>query len=201
MSGIRLLAALGVALVTGGCVSQQPLVLSSRYTPPASNGVLVPVRGQSVCQVRIGSLQDVRSEPATLGTVIGRPVHSPPDVREWLRQVVLGLNAPGLLSVSLDDASGAGQRVDVELVTAWVTELHTAKSASIVMRATYHRGEGSAAEAPKLYRGSSSSTDWNAGDGELQRMIDRALSGIVAQMRSDLLGSCHTAAGGAPAAR
>jgi len=200
--GIRRLAALGVALAAGGCVPQQSLVLSSHYTPPVSDVRVtrVPARGRSVCLVGIISLKDERADPTTLGTVLGRPVRPPPDVMQWLQQIMLALNAPGL-SVVLNDAPSAGTRLEVELVTAWVTELRTAKSANIVLRVTYHHGDGGAAEAPKLYRGAASSIDWNAGDGELQRMIDRALAGIVAQMQSDLLAGCRTNGGSAAAAR
>jgi len=176
-------------LAVVGCVPQLPLVIDSKYTPPQKQGApRTPLKQDRNCVVSIESLIDKRSDTSTLGTVTGRSVRSPTDVGLWLRDTFKALDTLGV-AVSDDNASSKQTiGLDAELVTAWVSDLPSSKNANIVLRVAYHQGDK--VGEPKLYRGAASRMNWNAGDNELQRLIDAALTEILQNVSADVQSLC-----------
>ena len=174
-----------LSVVAIGCIPAQPLIVRSEYTAPIQRqGAIAPVaKNVSECRLSIRSLSDKRSDTSTFGTVTGRSVRSPQDVDRWLRSTFEGLNKWG---VTVRDA--APLTMDAELLTAWVSDLPSSKNANIVMRVTYRRGD--LAQEPKVYRGNESRMNWSANDGELQVLIDAALTRLIQSVSSDVQKAC-----------
>jgi hypothetical protein len=103
----------------------------------------------------------------------------------WLKSVFGGLSSYGMpvtFSESKDLPGAAGSlaiRIDLQL--AAVADVQANKTANVqVAVATITDGQ----EIRKSYRGMAAVTNWNSGDGELQRLVDRAFADALGRLRA-----------------
>ena len=173
-------------ITTVACVSSRPLVLSERYGTPATTAQR-PDRNVNAapCFASIDSIADSRSDRATFGTVAGRRVHPPENVAAWLQNTLEALGNHGITIKSAAVKFPGTIAIHAELLTAWVSDLRSSRTANIVLRVTY--GENG---SPILYRGTANGINWSSGDSELQHMIDKALTEIVDTMSRDIVKLC-----------
>jgi hypothetical protein len=173
------IAAVLAALSLIGCVSPVPMTLSEQFSNPATRPANAPrlPKTTAPCMVVVSSIADTRTEPRLLGSVAGRPVKAPEEVSLWLHNVVAGLESRGVVPA-----------FDTNPTHAWVSEIHTSKTATTLMRMKLSRGESVLKE--RDYRGSDTVMNWSSGDGELQHMVDRAFGVALDQIAEDLRASC-----------
>jgi hypothetical protein len=187
----RIVAAALAAATLAGCVSQAPMTLSERFSDPDTRAVNAPrlPRRATPCALIVTAIADTRAEPALLGRVAGRPVRAPDDVSLWLRNVVAGLESRGVIPHFDTNPGEASPLVaSLSLRMAWVSEIHTSKTATTLWRLKLTRGESVLVD--RDYRGSNTVMNWSSGDGELQRMVDRAFGGALDQIAGDVRAIC-----------
>lgn len=188
---LRVAGCLSLLWVIAGCIPTSPVVIHAE--PPQRRDAMgnsLRASRPSNCSVAIASIIDRRSDPATLGTVAGRPVHAPKDVMGWLTREFEALNSYGVNIVD-DKQSGASPEINIELMSAWVSQLRMAKTANIVVRVGFDAGNGQGAES-KLYRGTANGINWDSGDEEIQAMINNAFGQILNSMSVDLKTRCKS---------
>jgi hypothetical protein len=189
---IRSVTAALAAVTLTACVSQVPMTLSERFSNPHTRPANAPrlPRNALTCRVIVSTIADTRTNPELLGRVAGRPVRAPADVSLWLRNVVAGLESRGVVphfdSNPTHEASPLVAGFTLRL--AWVSEIHTAKTATILLRMKLTRGGSVLRE--KDYRGSDTVMNWSSGNGELQNMVDRAFGGALDQIADDVRAAC-----------
>jgi hypothetical protein len=190
-------AAALVLMLTAAC-AVEPLKLTGAFSNPETlpSNAPRPARAkapESSCALIVDGIYDTRGEPKLLGNVAGRPVHAPADVNAWLRNVIAGFGTRGV-TVSFDTnptQQAAPLIASLTLRTAWVSELHTSKAANTVWQMRLRRGETLIEETN--FRGADTVMNWSSGDGELQRMIDRALGRALDQMAVKVRAACGPA--------
>jgi hypothetical protein len=107
----------------------------------------------------------------------------------WLRNVVAGLESRGVIPHFDTNPGEASPLVaSLSLRMAWVSEIHTSKTATTLWRLKLTRGESVLVD--RDYRGSNTVMNWSSGDGELQRMVDRAFGGALDQIAGDVRAIC-----------
>lgn len=184
-----------VAAMLSGCAVPPPYTLTGSFADPDTSTANAPrvrvARNATPCPLQIGRVSDLRTQPAILGNVAGRTVRAPESVEAWLNNVLgAGLASRGVAPhfdrrpASVTDPLTA----DVALRTAWVSNLHTSKSATVVLNLRLKRGEAMLKEQD--YRGADTVMNWASGDGELQRMVDRAFGRALDQMAVDVRAAC-----------
>jgi hypothetical protein len=186
-------AALLTAVTLTACVSQVPMTLSERFSDPHTRPATPqrPSRNAPPCPLIVSTITDSRTDPALLGRVSGRPVRAPVDVNAWLRNVVAGLASRGVIP-SFDVGSSLQTQplvADLSLRMAWVSEIQTSKTATMLLHMKLSRGESVLSE--RDYRGSDTLINWSSGDGELQRMVDRALGNALDQIADEVGAACR----------
>jgi len=179
------------AALSGGCVSQVPMTLSESFSNPEAHPLRL-AKGTPPCGFIVSHIADTRTEPTLLGTVTGRPVRAPEDVNVWLRNVLSGLESRGVSPhFDVNPTHETSPLVaDMTLRMAWVSEIHTSKTATTLLHMKLSRGEKVVTE--RDYRGSDTVMNWSAGDGELQRMVDRAFGSALDQIAGDVRTACRS---------
>jgi len=193
--GTSVAAAALVALLTAACAIE-PMTLTGTFSNPDTQPPNQPHAVKSKipapsCALIVDAIFDTRTEPHLLGTVAGRPVHAPDDVNTWLHNVVAGIGTRGVaLSFDTNPTGDAAPLVaSFTLRTAWVSELHTSKAANTVWQMRLRRGETLIEETN--FRGADTVMNWSSGDGELQRMVDRAFGRALDQMAAKVHAACE----------
>jgi hypothetical protein len=196
-AGIRSTSAVATALVTllTAACAMEPMKLTGAFSNPETlpPSAPRPARAKTSdpgCALIVDGIYDTRGEPKLLGTVAGRVVHAPADVNAWLHNVVTGFGTRGV-TVSFDTnptQQAAPLIASLTLRTAWVSELHTSKAANTVWQMRLRRGETLIEETN--FRGADTVMNWSSGDGELQRMIDRAFGRALDQMAVKVRAAC-----------
>lgn len=192
--GTSVVAATLVALLAAACATK-PMTLTSAFSNPDTQppNTPHPARAKTPaasCALIVDAIFDTRNEPHLLGTVAGRPVHAPDDINAWLHNVVTGFGTRGV-AVSFDantTGDAAPLVASLTLRTAWVSELHTSKAANTVWQMRLRRGETLIEETN--FRGADTVMNWASGDGELQRMVDRAFGRALDQMAAKVHAAC-----------
>jgi hypothetical protein len=183
------------ALVLSACISPVPMTISESFSNPAtdpSSATIHLPRSSATpsCTLIVATITDARTDPALLGNVAGRPVRGPTNANAWLHNVIEGLQTRGIdASFDVNPRAEAMPLVaDLTLRLAWVSDLHTSKNATTLWHMTLRRGDRSLGAFD--YRGADTSLNWSSGDGELQRMVDRALGRALDAMAADVHSAC-----------
>jgi hypothetical protein len=144
----------------------------------------------ATCALIVENIEDERSEARILGNVAGRTVQAPGNVQAWLRNVVAGLGSRGLaLAFNSEPAGDATPLVaSLKLRMAWVSDIHTSKTATTLWHLQLRKGEHALVDAD--FRGSDTVMNWSSSDGELQRMVDRAFARSLDLMALAVLQHC-----------
>ncbi len=184
-------------LALSGCAAPPPYTLTGSFADPDTSPASAPrvraARTATPCPLQIGRVSDLRTQPGILGNVAGRTVRAPESVEAWLHNVLgAGLASRGITPHFDRRPEGVADPLmaDVALRTAWVSDLHTSKSATAVLNLRLKRGEALLGE--RDYRGADTVMNWASGDGELQRMVDRAFGRALDQIAVDLRAACST---------
>jgi len=192
---LRSIVAVLVAAALGGCASQPPYTLTGSFADPDTSTANAPrVRASkdaAHCPLQIDRIADLRTDPGILGNVAGRTVRAPESVDAWLHNVLgAGLASRGVTPHFDRRPQGVADPLtaDVALRTAWVSDIHTSKSATAVLNLRLKRGEALLGE--RDYRGADTVLNWSSGDGELQRMVDRAFGRALDQIARDVRAAC-----------
>jgi len=189
---MRSVTAALAAVTLCACVSQVPMTLSERFSDPQTRPATAPrlSRNAQPCTLIVSTIADTRIEPALLGSVAGRPVRAPGDVSAWLRNVIAGLESRGVVPhFDTNPHQETSPLVaGLTLRMAWVSEIHTSKTATTLLRMKLTRGESVLRE--RDYRGSDTVMNWASGDGELQQMVDRAFGAALDQIAEDVRAAC-----------
>jgi hypothetical protein len=179
-----------------GCASQSPYRLTGSFADPDTSPANAPrsraAKNAPPCPLQIGVVSDLRMQPGILGNVGGRTVRAPESVEAWLNNVLgAGLASRGITPYFDRRPEGVTDPLtaDVALRLAWVSDLHTSKTATAVLNLRLKRGESVLREHD--YRGMDTVMNWSSGDGELQRMVDRAFGRALDQMATDLRAACY----------
>lgn len=179
-----------------GCATQPPYTLTGSFADPDTTTASAPrfhlAKNALPCPLQIGIVSDLRTAPGILGNVAGRTVRAPESVEAWLNNVLgAGLASRGIKPHfdRLPDGTADPLTADVALRLAWVSDLHTSKSATTVLNLRLKRGQSLLREHD--YRGMDTVMNWSSGDGELQRMVDRAFGRALDQMAADVRTACN----------
>jgi hypothetical protein len=187
------LSAIGTLVALSGCATS-PVTLRQSYVAPPSRtpertlaATAVP---KSDCAIHVIALEDSRSDPAFLGVIAGRPVHSPGQGADWIGGMLTsGLEAKGV-SLSRGPADAVANRVvmaGARLVTAWVNTTSTSMNGTVVVAVRDREGGEEA-----IYRGAATVMNWASGEGEIQSLMDRAFEQMLVKLSSDLKARCVT---------
>jgi hypothetical protein len=193
--GTSVVATTLVAMLATAC-SVAPMTLTGTFSNPDTHlpsDPPHPPRAKTPaasCALIVDAINDTRTEPHLLGSVAGRPVHAPADTNAWLHNVVAGFGTRGVaLSFDTNTTHDAAPLVaSFTLRTAWVSELHTSKAANTVWQMRLSRGETLIEETN--FRGTDTVMNWSSGDGELQRMVDRAFGRALDLMAARVHAAC-----------
>jgi hypothetical protein len=179
----------GAIVLMSACAPPLPVALRSTYTEHLSASTAVQ-KASPDCRVHIVKLTDERHSPELLGIVLGRAVRAPPDADAWLRSIMNGLQARGVMPVFEDDRSESAAPVEVQvsLLIAWLTDTGSNKTANVVLH-VQTRGPG-AEPVGRDYRGGSSTIDWSASADELQSTVDRAFAAALDKSAVDFRQLC-----------
>jgi len=182
--------ALALALLLVACVPSTPLVLDEeRATAPRPGGRAATPEPPVSCRVELRSVVDSRRDPATLGTLSGRPVRPPAEPEAWLATALQGLRREGIeVLTELPSGATADLAVAAELRTAWVASIRANKSANVVVGLSYLEGVATPVEI--LFRGADTSANWSSSDDEIMRMFDRVFAKLLQSMAVDIKSRC-----------
>ena len=192
----RATGAVAMALVaTGfaGCVSSVPMTISESFSNPDTTVVSAQHKsaaGESRCKLVVDNIADARTDLAILGTVSGRPVHAPTNLDAWLHNVIAGFETRGI-RVSFDatpNQDAAALVASMTLRIAWVSELVESKNATTLWHMRMRHGDTILVD--RDFRGTDTVLNWSSGDGELQRMVDRAQGRALDLMAAAVRSTC-----------
>ena len=178
-----------------GCVARSPMTVSESFANPHPRAVNPPGTARrneraAGCPLIVDAITDTRSDPAILGTVAGRAVHAPANSGTWLQNVVAGFDSRDIdVSFDANTAHEATPLIaSLTLRIAWVSDIHTSKTANALWHMRLRRGETQLVDAD--FRGADTALNWSSGDGELQRMVDRALGKALDLMADEVHAAC-----------
>ena len=191
----------GVLLALSACANQPPVTMSNQYdggtvrraaATPARN-TAEPVRrvrdntaAAAPCRIRIGTIRDMRDDTQSLGMLGGRPI-SVSDSAAWLES---GLKAlADEQAIRLAGSDDAELTIRAELLKAYIMTLQMAKTSNVV--ATVHYDRPGAEDSPQMYRGHDTAVNWGNTADEAQGSLNRALTDLLTQVRTDLLTRCE----------
>lgn len=183
------------AAALGGCAAPPAMTISEAFSNPGVRATPVATQGaaavaQSRCALVVDVVKDQRSDPTMLGSVANRPVRAPANADAWMRNVVAALQSRGI-DVSFNATPDRQANVlvaSLSLRTAWVSEISTSKTATTLWSMRLKRGDKEVKAAD--YRGVDTAMNWASGDGELQRMVDRAMGSALDSMAVDVKAAC-----------
>lgn len=183
-------------LALGGCAST-PVVMPAEYTPPpVKPRAVAQLPGSKarraaalaaalpVCKLRLGQVQDLRSDKMSLGEIGGRPITAT-DTLAWTRSGLTTLDTDAKIELV---GSGEQLSLDADIVKAYVYSITSNKTAHIVLRVRYTNADAPVAE--KVYRGADNTGNWASGEGEARNALNRALASAISQIRTDVLRHC-----------
>lgn len=183
----RFAKALAAALCLAACAPQQPLVVDTSFAEQRPATRSTGVQSRQSCRVYILEIKDERRSPELLGVVAGRAVRAPENVQEWMRNTLTGLSARGVVPEFgiTTPTTPTSLALSISLQLASVTNIRANKSANVQFSVTYLQ---SGTSELRSYRGMYAATNWASGDGELQRLVDRAFGKALDQLAADILG-------------
>jgi len=186
-------ATLAAAAPLFGCASRPPMTVSESFSNPRPAAVSVPVsraKSPSACQLVVDNITDQRSDPTILGSVAGRAVHAPANTGAWLQNVVAGFDSRDIdVRFDTNAAHEATPLVaSLTLRIAWVSDISTSKTANTLWHMRLRRGETQLVDAD--FRGADAVMNWSSGDGELQRLVDRAMGKALDLMAGEVRAAC-----------
>jgi len=176
-----------------GFISSVPMTVSESFSNPDTTGTGAPHKfaaGDTRCKLVVDSIADARTDLAILGTVSGRPVHAPTNLDAWLRNVIAGFETRGI-QVSFDanpNQDAATLVASMTLRIAWVSELVESKNATALWHMRMRHGDTIFVD--RDFRGADTVLNWSSGDGELQRMVDRAQGRALDLMAAEVRSTC-----------
>lgn len=192
---VHVLAGWLAVAALSGCTTSPPYTLTGSFADPDTSTPSAPRarfgKNAASCPLQIGRVSDLRAQPAILGNVAGRAVRAPESVEAWLNNVLgAGLRSRGVAPYFDRRPEGVNDPLtaDVALRTAWVSDLHTSKNATAVLSLRLMRGDS--VLKTQDYRGADTVMNWASGDGELQRMVDRAFGRALDQIAADVRATC-----------
>lgn len=179
-----------LTLCLGGCAST-PVDMETRYTPvpphhEQGSEYLKPVKAKPTpvsCELYLEQLTDQRRDKQDMGNVANRPVRGV-DMLAWLSSSLASLGPAGY-RVDTQPSATANLMLDVELLKAYLESESTSVASIIVVRVTYKRPDGTVL-AQQLYRGSDTSIDWVAGDGETNTDFRLATGDMLHKLQPDI---------------
>lgn len=178
------------ASLLSACVSTVPLQMSDQYQPPTRPAWAAPAISPNSavdCHLRIATIQDLRPDPQSLGTIAGQALRTSDSIA-WIRSALASLSRDPQLVMN-EQADSAEIRLDVELMKAYVINITgETRSANVVLRVHYERN-GQPLET-EIYRGTDNALTWGAGQGESQSSFNIALSQIVEGVHRDVRALC-----------
>lgn len=179
-------------LVTTACASNEPVMLTSGFTPigrPAWASTLRDRPPATVCRISIGEVVDARGDTQSMGRFGGRYVRHD-DTVGWVRSAVQSLERDKRLQFASALDADAGVVMHVSLVKAYMEGLATSKNATVVLKVRFVRGEQALGE--NTYRGDQTDVNWGSGDGEARDSLNIAMQEAIGVLDTDLLARCQT---------
>ena len=118
------------------------------------------------------------------------------DTEGWVAGAIrASVAGPGLSFVEAPAAGGQGVTLNVSLLKAYVLNMNMAKTATVLLKVRYRRGDADLGEV--LYRGNSAGVHWGVGKGEFADALNAALRDALAPLSQDVSARCRA---GAPTA-
>ena len=173
-----------VAVILAGC-TQTPIAVGPQ--PPEERTPHPRTDATPACTVRLAEVSDIRIDPASLGTMIGRPVRTS-DSMAWFQSALSALKKDDRLRFVEDDRD-APLVLRVALAKAYIMPITTQKIAAVVIRVSYSRG-GKDIDA-QYVRGAETDANWINGDAEAIGALQRVLTQAVDALDSDILAHCR----------
>jgi hypothetical protein len=170
-----------------GC-STTPVVVRDSFVASQASAHGRRPAAQPLCRIHVNAISDSRSDPGILGTIAGRTVVSPGQGATWIaNRMASELAAQGVAVSFAPDAppDGALSIDAARLVTAWVAPLATSMNSSVVFSL---RARADSSE--QFYRGNDTTVNWAAGEGEINRLMDRSFAEMFARVGADLRTLC-----------
>jgi len=183
-------AILVLPFLLAACVSTKPVNLSEHFTPPRAAIGTAHVPAGGACVVTLAHIRDLRSDTQSMGYIGARPVRAA-DTAAWLRSGFQSLNRDPRIKIADGTSGASGLVLNVEMLKAYMISITTDKSATLVLRVRYTAGNAPVQE--QIYRGTNTSSNWDAGDGETQTAFDAALEQALLSIDADIVARCAAA--------
>lgn len=176
-------------LAASACASDEPVMLSSSFTPSGRPAWASPLSSKALptCRVSIGEAVDARADTQSMGRFGGRYVRRD-DTVGWVRSGVETLARDKRLEFVGAADVGDGVVLNVTLVKAYMEGLATSKNSTVVLRVRYGRAGETIGDA--TFRGDHTDVNWGSGDGEARDSLNIALQEALAAIDTDLFARC-----------
>ena len=133
-------------------------------------------------------MTDNRRSPELAGVIWKRAVVAPADAKAWLRAVIGGLTARGVIAQFDAPATVNAQ---FSLQTAWITDSADNFNANVVLHLRA-QVQGSERSIDQTYRGRAVRTAyWSGGVDTMQSAVDGAFADALNRMAPDLKVLCE----------
>lgn len=188
MRTARICSAFLLAALVAGCASREPIMMGSQFAPPGNMRWMErEVKTQPACQVNLASIQDMRGDKQSAGSLGFRPVRLGDSVA-WVRSGFESMRRdPRIALVEPGDAA-AGLQLNVELLQAHISSMNMAKTANVVVRVKF--APGAHDPSGKLFRGEVADVNWGSGDGEALDVMNAALAEVVLATHAEVIARC-----------
>jgi hypothetical protein len=186
------------ALAVAGCVSAEPIKLSSKFAPSlATQWTATAANGSAPCDVMLDSVRDTRADPQIVGA-LGRRIVRADDAAAWVRSGFETLRQDSRIRFVAQGDARPALGLSVELLKVYVSNVNMAISSSAAVRVSFTSSGAPAGQM--VFRGADNVINWSSGDGEVQGSLDRALQEIIVAVNKDVLARCSASPPSAPAA-
>jgi hypothetical protein len=138
------------------------------------------------CRLAMGEVKDIRAD-ASMGA-IGNSVVKVADPAAWTRDGFAKTLADNQTLDIVAADTGPDETLNVELVKAYIEQVNTVKSATVVVRVTY---AGRSAAGPRVYRGVRTGTNWWNTESELDGAMALALDQAARSVSADASAACR----------
>jgi hypothetical protein len=173
-----------VVMMLAGC-ERPPIAVVPQ--PPAETAPHPRTDATPACTVRLAEVSDIRIDPASLGTMIGRPVRTS-DSMAWFQSALSALKKDDRLRFVEDDRD-APLVLRIALAKAYIMPITTQKIAAVVIRVSYSRN-GKDIDTQYL-RGAETDANWVNGEDEAIGALQRVLTQAVNALDTDVLAHCR----------
>jgi hypothetical protein len=186
----RIALAAAAATALASCVART-VEMTPRYSPPTQMTAAPPERAPAgSCLVHLAGVHDLRTDPRSLGGVIGQKVHVE-DSAEWIRSGIESLANGSAIRMSDE---GDALSLDVDLLKAYLMNVTSeTRSANVVLRIRYFVAGRPLDE--QIYRGTDNGLVWTGSDDETQSSLNAVLAKALQTIRRDVLARCAAGAG------